>query len=381
MFTGISKGAVVDRTPVIGIVGSRGAYGLWLAQFFRERMGLQVIGRDMAGDTALSERALIERADVLVFSAPIRATPALIADYVRIADGAERGRFWLDITSIKSTPVSALLASQAEVVGLHPMCAPPPAPTLKGRALVVCEARVDAWRPWLQRFLDALQADCMAAEPEQHDRVMALVQGMVHACHMAQGALWRELAPAVGGLDAISPFHTVGYELDLAVTQRMLAGNPAIYQDIQFENPHVAPMLDRLAVHVASLRDLVREGSEPAREQMRRDWLEGSASYFGERSLADGSQHFERMAYLLADLTGAACLEVMMPADRPGTLRALLSVFEQHGINFDSIHSSRVSNGELRFRLGLDEATRAEDLAAAVVAMEDAGIARRLPTA
>lgn len=369
----------MDRTPVIGIVGSRGAYGLWLAQFFRERMGLEVIGRDMAGDTALSERGLIERADVLVFSAPIRATPALITDYVRLADGAERGHLWLDVTSIKSTPVSALLASQAEVVGLHPMCAPPRAPTLKGRALVVCEARLDTWRPWLQQFLQASQADCMVANPEQHDRVMALVQGMVHACHMAQGALWRELAPAVGGLAAIAPFHTVGYELDLAVTQRMLAGNPAIYQDIQFENPHVAPMLDRLADHVASLRDLVREGSDAARARMRKDWLEGSAGFFGENSLADGSQHFERMAYLLADLAGASCLEVMMPADRPGSLRALLSIFEHHGINFESIHSSRVSNGELRFRLGLDAATRAEDLAAAVVAMEGAGIARRLP--
>ena len=371
----------MDRTPVIGIVGSRGAYGLWLAQFFRERMGLQVIGRDLAGDTALSERSLIERADVLVFSAPIRATPALIADYVRLAAGAERGRLWLDITSIKSTPVSALLTSQAEVVGLHPMCAPPRAPTLKGRALVVCEARLDAWRPWLQQFLEASQADCVVAEPERHDRVMALVQGMVHACHMAQGALWQELAPAVGGLAAIAPFHTVGYELDLAVTQRMLAGNPAIYQDIQFENPHVAPMLDRLADHVSRLRDLVREGSNSAREQMRRDWLESGADFFGQHSLGQGSEHFERMAYLLADLAGASCLEVMMPADRPGSLRALLSIFEQHGINFASIHSSRVSNGELRFRLGLDTATRAEDLAAAVVAMEGADIARRLPAA
>ncbi|MDE1893763.1 MAG: prephenate dehydrogenase [Pseudomonadota bacterium] len=371
----------MDRTPVIGIVGSRGAYGLWLARFFRERMGLQVIGRDPAGDTALDERALIERADVLVFSAPIRATPALIAEYVRLAAGAERGRLWLDITSIKSTPVAALLTSQAEVVGLHPMCAPPHAPTLTGRAMVVCEARLDAWRPWLARFLEASQADCVLAEPEQHDRMMALVQGMVHAGHMAQGALWRELAPTVGGLAAIAPFHTVGYELDLAVTQRMLAGNPAIYQDIQFENPHVAPMLDRLADHVSRLRDLVRESSDSAREQMRRDWLEGGAAFFGPHSLERGSRYFERMAYLLADLAANSCLEVMMPADRPGSLRALLSIFEQHGINFDSIHSSRVSNGELRFRLGLDAATRGEDLAAAVVAMQGAGIARLLPAA
>jgi prephenate dehydrogenase len=369
----------VNDQPVIGIVGSRGAYGIWLAQFFRERMGLAVIGRDVAGDTALSERDLIERADVLVFSAPIRVTPALIGEYVRIADGAERGKLWLDVTSIKSTPVAALLASQADVVGLHPMCAPPRAPTLKGRAMVVCEARVSDWRPWLQTFLEALQADCVAAEPEQHDRAMALVQGMVHACHMAQGALWRELASAVGGLAAIEPFHTVGYELDLAVTRRMLAGNPAIYQDIQFENPHVAPMLERLAAHVGSLRDLVRADDDPARQRMREEWLQQSAAFFGDASLSEGSQHFERLGYLLADLAGASCLDVVLPEDSPGSLRALLSVFEDHGVNFDSIHSSRVSNGELRFRLGLGKDTHIDALAAAVAAMETQGIARLLP--
>ena len=39
--------------PLVGIVGSQGAFGRWLARFLRERMGVQVIGRDPAGDTAL----------------------------------------------------------------------------------------------------------------------------------------------------------------------------------------------------------------------------------------------------------------------------------------------------------------------------------------
>jgi len=364
--------------PVIGIVGSGGAYGRWLAQFFRERMGLDVIGRDVTCDTALSERELIERSEVLIFSAPIRITPDLIAEYVHIADGIEGDRLWLDITSIKSTPMAALLKSQAEVVGLHPMSAPPRGPTLKGRAMVVCEARLDRWRSWLQAFLSATQADCVQASPEQHDQAMALVQGMVHASHMAQGALWRELAPAVGGLAAIEPFHTVGYELDLTVTQRMLAGNPAIYQDIQFENPHVSPMLDRLVEHVTRLRDLVTTGDDDARTRMREDWLGDSATFFGDESLDRGSRRFERMAHLLADLGSADSLDVVLPQDSPGSLRALLSVFEAHGVSFDSIHSSRVSNGELRFRLGLPGDTSAAELAAAVARMQAEGIARLL---
>ncbi len=339
-------------------------------------MGLRVLGRDPAGDTALGERELIEAADVLVFAAPIRHTPALIRRYAELAAGAERGKLWLDVTSTKAEPVAAMLASQAEVAGLHPMSAAPKAPTLRGRVMVVCEARLAAWRPWLESFLAATEAACVRAEPAQHDRVMALVQGMVHAAHMAQGAVLRELAPAVGGLAGIRPFRSVGYELDEAVTRRILASNPAIYQDIQFENPYVAPMLERLAAHIERLRDLVRQGDDAARAAMREELLAQSGDFVGARALAEGSYAFERLGYLLADLSEPRYLSVFLPQDQPGSLRALLSVFEQRGINLDSIHSSRSADGELHFRIGLDRAVDAAALAAATRAIEEEGIGR-----
>ena len=49
--------------PVVGIIGSQGAFGRWLTRFLRERMGVQVIGRDPAGDTALSPRDLAMQAE------------------------------------------------------------------------------------------------------------------------------------------------------------------------------------------------------------------------------------------------------------------------------------------------------------------------------
>lgn len=366
----------MKTAPRIGLVGSQGSYGRWLRRFFEQRMGLRVLGRDPAGDTELSERALIESVDVLVFCAPIRQTPALIRDYVEQAAGIERNQLWLDITSIKVAPVAAMLTSQAEVVGLHPMSAAPKSATLRGRAMVVCEARLDAWRPWLEQFLTASEADCVRADAEQHDRVMALVQGMVHATHMAQGAVLRELAPAVGDLVGIRPFGSVGYALDVAVTQRMLAGNPAIYQDIQFENPYVAPMLERLTTHLDALRDLVRRGDDAARQQLREQLLERSRAYVGAQSVAEGSYAFERLGYLLADLHEPRFISVFLPLDRPGSLRALLSVFEQRGINLDSIHSSRSADGELLFRIGVSREGDATVLREAMLAIEQDGIGR-----
>jgi prephenate dehydrogenase len=240
--------------PVVGIVGSQGAFGRWLARFLRERMGVQVIGRDPAGDTALSPRELVLQADVLVFSTPIRHTVAIIDEYVAAAAGDEAGKLWLDLTSIKQQPVEAMLRSRAEVAGLHPMTAPPKIDTLAGRTMAVCRARIDRWAPWLGHLLAELQADCVDIDPLAHDRAMALVQGLVHAGHMAQAAVLRELAPAAGGLPGLHALRTIGHDLDLTVTGRILSGNPAIYEDIQFGNPHVLPMLGCLADAVALLR-------------------------------------------------------------------------------------------------------------------------------
>ncbi len=134
-------------SPVVGIVGSAGAYGHWLGRFLRERMDLKVIGYDPADPASLSPAELLRCADVLVFSVPIRKAAALIGEYVAMADGTDAGQLWIDVTSIKQGPVEVMLASQAEVVGLHPMTAPPKAPTLKGRVLVVCGERgYTRWR-------------------------------------------------------------------------------------------------------------------------------------------------------------------------------------------------------------------------------------------
>ena len=340
--------------PIVGIVGSQGAFGRWLARFLRERMGVLVIGRDPNGDTALSPRDLTLQADVLVFSTPIRHAAAIIDEYVATAAGNEAGKLWLDLTSIKQLPVEAMLRSRADVVGLHPMTAPPKIDTLRGRTMAVCRARLDRWQPWLDALLVALQADCVEIEPLAHDRAMALVQGLVHATHMAQAAVLRELAPGAGGLPTLHALRTIGHDLDLTVTGRILSGNPAIYEDIQFGNPHVLPMLGQLSDAVALLRAQVADGGDDARAVVRDRFLRTPAAWFGSDELTARSHGFERMGYLQADLQGARFLSVYLPQDRPGSLRALLEVFERIGVNLESIHSSRTPDGELHFRIGLD---------------------------
>ncbi|HHW4678135.1 MAG TPA: prephenate dehydrogenase [Xylella sp.] len=358
----------MSGAPVVGIVGSAGAYGCWLARFFYQRMGLKVIGYDPADPASLQPIELLRCADVIVFSVPIRHTAALIAEYVAMASGAEVEQLWLDVTSIKQDPVAAMLVSQAEVVGLHPMTAPPKAPTLKGRVLVVCEARLHHWRPWLVQFCEALEAECVAATPEYHDRVMALVQAMVHASHLVQAGVLRDYLPLLGELQAMMPFRSTSFELDTATIARILSLNPSIYEDIQFGNSYVPEMLDCLMGHLLELRELVRCGSDASRARFRAHFLEANRLAFSEASLAAGNYNYERIGYLLADLTEPVALSVYLTEDRPGSLRVLLQVFEQHGINLSSIHSSRTQVGELHFRISFDPGS---DRAALICAADE----------
>lgn len=364
--------------PVVGIVGSAGAYGRWLTHFLHERMQLEVIGRDPADPASLDEASLVERADVLVFSAPIRQTESLIRRYAALAAGSERGKLWLDVTSIKQGPVAAMLESQAEVVGLHPMTAPPKSPTLKGRVMVVCEARLQHWKPWVQSLCDALEAECVPALPEHHDRVMALVQAMVHATHLAQAGVLREYTPLLGDLQSLMPFRSASFELDTAIIARILSLNPAIYEDIQFGNPYVGEMLDRLLSHLQELRALVAQGDDAARARFREVFLLGNKAALGTQALEGGNYSYERVGYLLADLTEARSLSVYLPEDQPGSLRALLHVFERHAVNLSSIHSSRTPAGELHFRIGFDHASDAIGLERAAREIDESGIGRVL---
>lgn len=368
----------MPRDPVVGLVGSAGAYGRWLRRFFRERMGLQVLGHDPADPHSDDPERLLAEADVLVFSVPIRNAPALIGEYVQRSAGREEGRLWLDITSIKQQPVAAMLASRAEVIGLHPMTAPLKTPTLRGRVVVVCEERLERWRGWVDRLLQALQGEYVHTTPEYHDRIMAVVQAMVHAAHLGQAGVLRSFAGELGGPAALMPYRSIGFEMDHAVTTRILSLNPQVYEDIQFGNPHAVEVLSRLSDEIAGLKDLLARGDDAARAEFREHYLAANRAAWSEDTLEEGSYTFERVGYLLADLTETRRLSVHLPEDRPGSLRALLHVFEEHGISLSSIHSSRTPAGEVHFRIGFEADADVGLLRAAAGEIDRSGLGRVL---
>jgi prephenate dehydrogenase len=162
------------------------------------------------------------------------------------------------------------------------------------------------------------------------------------------------------------------------VIARILSLNPSIYEDIQFGNPYAGEMLDRLLDQLQQLRAMVAQGDDAARARFRAEFLLANRDAIGETALKQGNYGYERVGYLLADLTEARALSVYLPEDQPGSLRALLHVFERHRVNLASIHSSRTPAGELHFRIGFDHADDAGALQRAAAEIDASGIGRVL---
>jgi prephenate dehydrogenase len=241
----------------------------------------------------------------------------------------------------------------------------------------VCEARIDRWRGFVDALYASLQAERVEAEPEQHDRVMALVQALVHAGHLAQAGVLAELSAGFGGPAALFPFRSASFEMDLCIVERILASNPAIYSGIQFDNPAVPAVLQRLEQEIARMRRLVAKGSQ-GRAEFEQEFVLARRSAFGAEELARGEHSFEQVGYLLADLAHAEALSVHLPQDRPGSLRALLEVFEANAVNLASIHSSRTPAGDVHFRFSFSHPLEPGALRALCAAIEGDGIGRVL---
>ena len=157
-----------------GIIGGTGKMGQLFAPVF-ERAGYKVLvsGRS----TALTNEKLADTCDIVIVSVPIRDTVRIIGG---IAPLMRENQLLCDFTSLKVGPVAAMLRSKAEVIGLHPMFGPTVS-SISGQTIVVCPARTtDAALSNLTAVFTREGAVCTVTTPEEHDRMMAVVQGLTH---------------------------------------------------------------------------------------------------------------------------------------------------------------------------------------------------------
>jgi prephenate dehydrogenase len=214
--------------PTIALIGGNGQMGRWFTRFF-EGQGLTVLVADV--DTPQTPREVAAQADLVIISVPIPKVTEVVRE---VAPHMKPDAGLVDLTSVKQRPMSAMLAAfPGEVVGTHPLFGPGE-DSIEGRIVVLCQGRGERWFLWLKELLIRAGARVKVTTAAEHDRLMAVVQGLAHFMLIAFGAVIRDLGVS---LEDLEEFSTPTFATLHSLTRRLLSQDPKLYACIQLQNP------------------------------------------------------------------------------------------------------------------------------------------------
>jgi prephenate dehydrogenase len=232
----------------IGIIGGTGGIGRWFAAFFTEEgYPVRVAGRN----TEMTIPKLAECCRVVIVAVPIAAT----FDVIRVVGPhLPADSLLMDLTSLKEEPVRAMIeATAAEVVGCHPLFGPD-CPSLAGQNIVLCPGRGERWLNRLEELFAKGGARVTVTTPAEHDRMMALVQGLTHLDTILMGLTLRDSGVETAALAA---FSTPVFRAKQAIVEKVFGIRPEMYAGILAGNPAMPEIIARYEKNLSRLKELV----------------------------------------------------------------------------------------------------------------------------
>lgn len=352
----MSEGSV-DTVALVGVGLMGGSIGLAA----RERAGVTAVrGYSQTRETLdlALERGAVTQAcesleeavagvDLVVVCTPVR----LVVEHVKAARAAAPDHAVItDVGSTKGPLMRALTpAEQRRCIGGHPLCGSETAGVANARAslyqgatyFVTPGAHVDADAyQLLYGFLGDIGARPVAVDPEEHDRVMAVVS---HLPHVLANVLMSQAGQHAGARDAL-----LSAGPSFRDFTRIAGSNRRVWTDIFLENR--AALLAALATFQDGLQEVLE--ALAANDAGR---LEGSISLAAEqreRLLAAGSLQARDLYRLIVPVS-----------DRPGVFQEIMVALGDAGINVEDLamhHMSAELGGTLTvYVLGRDVCARA----------------------
>jgi len=273
------------------IIGGYGGMGRIFARFFKDE-GFKVCisgPTESKGIKAAEELGVeyirdnvkaVENADVVMVTVPIDITVNVIKE---VGPHIKEGALLLDDTSVKKEPCKAMekfSGKNVEVIGTHPVFGPRVG-SIDGQIFVLTPIRGSKWLGWLQEKLETHKARVVVSTPEEHDRIMAVVQGLTHFTYISTGKTLQEL-----GIDVKKSrqFSSPIYELMLDMIGRIIGQDPKLYAEIQMQNPEVLKVHKVFIKTAEKLSSIVRKKDEKHFVELMVD----SAKHFGDVDRAMG---------------------------------------------------------------------------------------------
>lgn len=232
----------------IAVIGGSGEFGRVFASFFK-KAGYEVtitgrneekgkrVAREYGFEFTRDNIKAAKESDFVIFSLPIDETAKVIKE---VAPHVREGCLISDTTSVKEIPCKAMLESTGkgvEIIGMHPMFGPR-VTSLEGNVVILTPVRISkssAWLSFLVDFFEKNKARVVFSTPEEHDRLMSIVQVLTHFSYITAARTIRKLDVDV---EETRKLASPVYELMLDLIARIVGQNPWLYASIQMYNKH-----------------------------------------------------------------------------------------------------------------------------------------------
>jgi chorismate mutase/prephenate dehydrogenase len=236
------------------VIGGEGALGSVFVSLF-EKSNYSVV--TLEKDDWQNAQSIFNGADLVIVAVPINIT----VDVIQSIQHLPKDCILADITSIKVSPLNAMLAvHEGPVVGLHPMFGPD-SPGMIKQVVVVCDGRQSDKYQWLIDQMTTWGAVIHNTSSQEHDQAMAFIQVMRHFSTFIYGQHLKEENP---DLVDLLMFSSPIYRLELAMVGRLFAQAPSLYADIIFNDLDNVALLKRFNKRFADGIELVASNNKQA---------------------------------------------------------------------------------------------------------------------
>jgi chorismate mutase/prephenate dehydrogenase len=232
------------------VIGGKGALGSLF-----EKSSYQVA--TLEKEDWANAKQIFDGADLVIVAVPINITCDVILSIKHLPENC----ILADITSIKVSPLKAMLdVHSGPVVGLHPMFGPD-SPGMIKQVVVVCDGREPRKYSWLVEQMKTWGAVIHNTSSREHDQAMAFIQVMRHFSTFVYGQHLKEENP---DLVDLLMFSSPIYRLELAMVGRLFAQPPSLYADIIFNDLDNLDLLKRFNQRFSDGINLVASNDKDA---------------------------------------------------------------------------------------------------------------------
>lgn len=253
-----------ETQPRVGLVGF-GGFGRLVARELSADVALTICdpaySRAVLPDgqrLPMQGLAEVAQCDVVILSVPV----ARMAHVCRaLAPHLRPGTLVIDVGSVKVAPMAdmqAYLPSHVEILGTHPLFGPQSAKDgVAGRKIALCPVRGTRWRR-VAAFLRQRGLNVIVTTAEDHDRELAMVQGLTHLI----GKVITDLGPLPERLT------TASFDLLREAVGMVQDDPPTVLHAIEVANPYAKEVRKAFFDRAAELQAQFDEAAERPEETM-----------------------------------------------------------------------------------------------------------------